>query len=153
MAERWTSWRWMSRKMGLHENNPAPRHKQCQENNNKNSSVNAGVNTEGWKGWKSWTTILCHAAAGATKTRAKTRQNQQSVRPAKTPISLDIHPVWSVFAVRMKKPWVLSYPMNAQRRFWSDWVDAQADLSLCWAHTHFVGFVMSRLTLFVCFVA
>ena len=25
------------------------------------------------------------------------------------------------------------------------WADAQADLSLCWAHTHFVGFVMMRL--------
>ena len=32
-----------------------------------------------------------------------------------------------------------------QRRLWSDWVDAQADPSLCWAHSHFVGFVMSRL--------
>ena len=32
-----------------------------------------------------------------------------------------------------------------QRRLWSDWADAQADLSLRWAHTHFVGFVMSRL--------
>ena len=28
---------------------------------------------------------------------------------------------------------------------WSDWADTQADLSLRWAHTHFVGFVMSRL--------
>ena len=27
----------------------------------------------------------------------------------------------------------------------SDWVDAQADLSLHWAHTHFVGLVMSWL--------
>ena len=27
-----------------------------------------------------------------------------------------------------------------------DWADAQADLSLCLAHTHFVGFVMSRLS-------
>ena len=27
---------------------------------------------------------------------------------------------------------------------WSDWADAQADLSLCRAHTHFVGFVMLR---------
>ena len=26
-----------------------------------------------------------------------------------------------------------------------DWADAQADLSLRWAHSHFVGFVMSRL--------
>ena len=43
-----------------------------------------------------------------------------------------------VFAVRMKKAWVLSYPLNAQRRLWSDWADAQADLSslgtqsFCW---------------------
>ena len=32
-----------------------------------------------------------------------------------------------------------------QRSLWSDWVDAQADLNLRWAHTHFVSFVMSRL--------
>ena len=38
-----------------------------------------------------------------------------------------------VFAVRMKKGWVLIYPLSAQRRLWSDWVDAQADLSLNWA--------------------
>ena len=50
-----------------------------------------------------------------------------------------------VFAVRMKKPQVLSYPLSAQRRLWSDWVDAQADLSLRWVYSHFVGFVMSRL--------
>ena len=30
-----------------------------------------------------------------------------------------------------------------QRRLWSDWADAQADLR--WAHTHFVIFIMSRL--------
>ena len=39
-----------------------------------------------------------------------------------------------VFAVHMKKAWILSYPLSAQRRLWSDWADAQADLSLCWAH-------------------
>ena len=50
-----------------------------------------------------------------------------------------------VFAVRMKKAWVLSYPLSAQRRLWSDWADAQADLSLRWVHPHFVGFVMRRL--------
>ena len=52
-----------------------------------------------------------------------------------------------VFAVRMKKAWVLSYPLSAQRRLWSDWADAQADLSLRWAHSHFDGFVMRRLNL------
>ena len=43
-----------------------------------------------------------------------------SVSPAKTQISLGIRPVWSVFAIRMKKHWVLSYPLSAQRRLWSD---------------------------------
>ena len=45
----------------------------------------------------------------------------------------------------MKKAWVLSYPLSAQGRLWSDWADAQADLSLRLAQTHFVGFVISRL--------
>ena len=63
-----------------------------------------------------------------------------------------------VFAVRMKKAWVLSYPLSAQRRLWSDWayaqadlslrLDAQADLSLRWAHSYFAGFVMRWLKLF-----
>ena len=50
-----------------------------------------------------------------------------------------------VFAIRMKKAWVLSYPLSTQRRLWSDGVAALADLSLRWAHSHFVGFVMRRL--------
>ena len=45
-----------------------------------------------------------------------------------------------VFAVRMKKAWVLSYPLSAQRRLWSDWADTQADLSLRWAHMPFCWF-------------
>ena len=49
-----------------------------------------------------------------------------------------------VFAVRMKKAGVLSYILSAQQRLWSDWADAQADLSIHWAHSHFVGFVMRR---------
>ena len=49
--------------------------------------------------------------------------------------------------IRMKKAWVLSYPLSAQRRGWSDWADAQVDLSLRWAHSYFVGFVMSWLKL------
>ena len=68
-----------------------------------------------------------------------------SMRPAKTQISLGIRPVWSVFAVCMKKAGVLSYPLSAQVRLWSNWADSQADLSLCWVHTYFVGFVMSWL--------
>ena len=43
----------------------------------------------------------------------------------------------SVFAVCMKKHWALNYLLSAQRRLWSDWADAQADLSLPWAHMSF----------------
>ena len=50
-----------------------------------------------------------------------------------------------VFAVRMKKDWVLRYPLSAQQRLLSDWADAQADLSLRWVHRHFVGFVTRLL--------
>ena len=49
-----------------------------------------------------------------------------------------------VFAVRMKKVWVLGYPLSAKRRLWSDRADAQADLRIRWAHSHIVGFVMRR---------
>ena len=45
-----------------------------------------------------------------------------------------------VFADRMKKAWVRSYPLSAQRRFWSVWADAQTDLSLCWEHRWFCWF-------------
>ena len=39
-----------------------------------------------------------------------------------------------LFAVRIEKACVISLPLSTQRRLWSDWVDAQADLSLRWAH-------------------
>ena len=35
--------------------------------------------------------------------------------------------------IRMKKHWVISYPLSAQRRLCSDWADAQTDPSLRWA--------------------
>ena len=75
---------------------------------------------------------------------AATWQNQQSECAPSKDLDQPGHPpsLIRVFAVHLKKPWVLSYPLSAQRRLWAD---AQADLSLRWAHTHFVGFVMSWL--------
>ena len=55
-----------------------------------------------------------------------TKPTKWHVCPVKTKISLGIHPVWSVFAIRIKKVLVLSYLLSAQWRLWSDWVDAQA---------------------------
>ena len=45
-----------------------------------------------------------------------TKPTKWPVRPAKAQISLGIRPVWSVFTVRLKKAWVLSYLLNAWRR-------------------------------------
>ena len=42
------------------------------------------------------------------------------------------------FTVRMKKAWVLSNSLSAQRRLLADWADAQTGLSLRWAHIHIV---------------
>ena len=77
---------------------------------------------------------------------AATWQNQQC-GSAPSDDSEPGHPpsLIRVFAVRTKKHWVLSYPLSAQRRLCSDRADAQADQSLRWVHTHFVGFVMSWL--------
>ena len=70
-------------------------------------------------------------------------QNQQngmctqrdSDQPGHSPSLISgIRPVWSVFPVRMKKAWVLSYPLSAQQRLWSDWADAQADLIFWFCH-------------------
>ena len=79
-------------------------------------------------------------------TRAASWQNQQSECAPSEESDQSGHPpsLISVFAVRTKKAWVLSYPLSAQRRLWSDWADAQADLSLRWAHSHIVGFVTSK---------
>ena len=75
---------------------------------------------------------------------ATTWQNQQSDCASIEDSDQPGHPpsLIRVFAVRMKKTWVLSYPFSAQRRLWSDWADL---ICLRWAHTHFVGFVISWL--------
>ena len=73
---------------------------------------------------------------------AAARQNQQN---GVTQISLGNRPVWSgslLCAQRVAKDQSF---LHADSEDWWDWVDAQADLTLCWAHSHFVGFVMRRL--------
>ena len=89
-----------------------------------------------------WIQRSCHSR-GFEPLHDKT--NKMSVRPAKTQISLGIRVVWSessLSAWRKPGSWATHWAHNED---WSDWADAQADLSLRWAHTHFVGFVMTRL--------
>ena len=70
------------------------------------------------------------------------KTNKITVRPATTQIS----PVWS--GSLLSGQWVAKDPSFLQvdcERLWSDWADAEADLSLRWACSHFIGFVMRRL--------
>ena len=78
---------------------------------------------------------------------AATWQNQQSeCAPSKDSDQPGHLPsLIRVFAVRLMGSYRPKLSSCGQRRLWSDWVDAQADLNLRWAHTYFVGFVMSRL--------
>ena len=67
-----------------------------------------------------------------------TKPTKWSVRPAKI----------RVFAVRMKKAWVLSYPLSAQRRLIRLGVCPGWSKSSLGAHAFFVGFVMRWLKCF-----
>ena len=64
-----------------------------------------------------------------------------TVRLAKTQISLGIRPVWSESSLSAWRK------LGSLPTHWapSEDSDAQSDLSLRWAHSHFVCFVMSRL--------
>ena len=78
---------------------------------------------------------------------ATTWQNQQSECVPSEDSDQPGHPpsLIRVFAVRWMGSQGPKLSSCGQRRLWSDWADAQADLSLRWAYSHFVGFVMSRL--------
>ena len=75
---------------------------------------------------------------------SRDKTNNVAVRPAKTQISLGIRPVWSESSLCAQ--WVVKDPifLHADSEDWSDWADAQAEVSLRWAHSHFVDFVTRR---------
>ena len=52
--------------------------------------------------------------------------------------------IWN-FAVRSVGSSGPNLSSCGQRRLWSDWADAQADLSLSWTYNHIVGIVTRRL--------
>ena len=64
------------------------------------------------------------------------------VHPATTQISLAMCPLWSVFAVRKKKAWVLCYPngMCTQQKLRSAWPCAFAQADLRWSHKPYCRF-------------
>ena len=82
----------------------------------------------------------CLSSASQYLSRLMTKPTKWHVRPGKTQDQPGHPPsLIRVFAVHMKKAWVLSYHW-AHSEDWSDWADAQADLSLRWAHRSFCWF-------------
>ena len=79
------------------------------------------------------------------------KTNKMTVRPEKTRISLGGSSLIRVFAVHSMCSYRPKLSSCGQWRLWSDWADAQPDLSLHWAHSHFVGFVM-RWLIFICYL-
>ena len=77
--------------------------------------------------------------------RDMTKSTKWHECPAKTQISLGICPVWSESLLSTWRKLGSLVTHWAHSEDWSDWVDAQADLSLRWAYTHFVSFVMRWL--------
>ena len=68
-------------------------------------------------------------------------KTNNDVCPAKTQISLGIRLVWSESSLSTwRKLGSLGYSLSTQQRLLSDWADAQADLSLRWAHRSFCWF-------------
>ena len=69
-----------------------------------------------------------------------TKPTKWHVCPTKTQISLGIHPVWSESSLCTQ--WTAKDPsfLHVDSEDWSDWADAQADLSLRWAHKPFCWF-------------
>ena len=68
------------------------------------------------------------------------KTNKMTECSAKTQISLGIGPVWSESSLCTQ--WVAKDPsfLHADSEDWSDWANAQADLSLHWVHKPFCWF-------------
>ena len=93
---------------------------------------------------KCCTALLCHYSSHEISKPLKVEMSLRMTNPTNwCAPSKDTdqpgHPpsLIRVFAVCMKKLWILSYPLSAKQRLWSDWADGQADLSLCWMHMSF----------------
>ena len=82
--------------------------------------------------------------------RSTTKPTKWHVRPAKTLVSLGIHPVWSESSLSAWRSLRSLATHWTHSEDWSDWADAQADLSLNWAQRSLFWFCrVAALTKFM----
>ena len=80
----------------------------------------------------------------------RTKPRQWHVRPAKTLSRLHPPSLPRIFAVGLEVAYTINYPLNAQRTLLSDLTEAQADLSLRFAHMPTVLYINSiHVSLFI----
>ena len=99
--------------------------------------------TDGQTPFHCWAQTSTEAFTHLGQPSWKKKTTKWHVHPAK--ISLGICPVWSESLLSAWRSLRSLATHWAHCEDWSDWVDAQADPSLCWAHGHFFGFVMRQL--------
>ena len=95
-------------------------------------NVSASHETAMWQSPSVWS----QNRMGIFDNWAASWQNQQNGMCAQR----RLRSAWASVAVRMMKHWTLNYILSAQWKLWSVWADAQADLSLRWAHMSFCWF-------------
>ena len=85
--------------------------------------------------------LLCWASYYIWSIKAASWQNQPCGCAPSEDSDQPGHPpsLIKVFCVRMKKAWVLSYPLSTQRRLWSDWAWSEYSLG-----AHVSMLVLSR---------
>ena len=91
------------------------------------NQVHVNLYTHSWKIYSSiyLTTYTCRFKM-QNKWAASWQNNQNDCAPREDSDQPGHPPsLIRVFAVRMKEAWVLSHPLSAQRRLWSDWADAK----------------------------
>ena len=96
--------------------------------------------------------IMRWGGGGNSYIWAASWQNQKNDCPQRRLISLGSCLVWlesSLYAQWVAKD---SSFLHADSEDWSDWADAQAELSLGWVHAHFIGFVVSRLVFIIQYI-
>ena len=100
--------------------------------------------------------ILLNQYDTSLMNQSMAKQAKWPVHPVKAQISLGVCPVRSWASVQsypsLQYPsWVAKTPSSwRQQRLWSDWVDAQTDLSLCWMHIILLVMIFVMLWLKFC---
>ena len=89
-----------------------------------------------------WSVVSMRDVSVKHMSHSRTKPTKWPVRPAKTQISQGIHPVWSESSMSVlriaKDLWLLH--ADSEDSDQTGRIDAQADLSLCWAHRSFCWF-------------